>query len=66
MSEVTLMPELGSPAEKKAFYKNALKITLPIALQNFMDAAVSSADIIMLSFVNQQAQIGRASCRERV
>lgn len=55
MSELTLMPELGSPAEKKAFYKNALKITLPIALQNFMDAAVGSADIIMLSFVNQQA-----------
>ncbi len=48
-------PTLGSRAEKKAFYKNALKITLPIALQNFMDAAVSSADIIMLSFVNQQA-----------
>lgn len=48
-------PALGSRAEKKAFYKNALKITLPIALQNFMDAAVSSADIIMLSFVNQQA-----------
>ena len=55
MTQISLSPELGSPAEKKAFYKHALKITLPIALQNFMDAAVSSADIIMLSFVNQQA-----------
>ena len=47
--------ELGSSREKRAFYKHALKITAPIALQNFMDAAVSSADIIMLSFVSQTA-----------
>lgn len=48
-------PELGSRAEKRAFYKHALAITGPIALQNFMDAAVGSADIIMLSFVGQTA-----------
>lgn len=47
--------ELGSAAEKKAFYKHTLAITAPIALQNFMDAAVSSADVIMLSFVSQTA-----------
>lgn len=46
---------LGSRKEKIAFYKHALKITLPIALQNFMDAAVGSADVIMLSFVSQTA-----------
>ena len=46
---------LGSRGEKIAFYKHALKITLPIALQNFMDAAVGSADVIMLSFVSQTA-----------
>lgn len=46
---------LGSGQEKRAFYKHALKITAPIALQNFMDAAVSSADVIMLSFVSQSA-----------
>ena len=47
--------ELGSRKEKRAFYKYALKLTAPIALQNFMDAAVSSADVIMLSFVSQAA-----------
>ena len=46
---------LGSRAEKIAFYKYAGKITFPIALQNLMDAAVSSADVIMLSFVSQAA-----------
>lgn len=48
-------PELGSRAEKKAFYKHTIAITAPIALQNFMDAAVGSADVIMLSFVSQAA-----------
>ena len=46
---------LGSPAEKRAFYKNALWIMLPIALQNLMDTAVNSADVIMLSYVSQNA-----------
>jgi len=48
-------PALGSRAEKTAFYRHAAAITGPIALQNFMDAAVSSADVIMLSFVSQTA-----------
>ena len=39
---VSGVPALGSRAEKLAFYKHALRITLPIALQNFMDAAVNS------------------------
>jgi len=47
--------KLGSRKEKRAFYRHALAITGPIALQNFMDAAVSSADVIMLSFVSQSA-----------
>ena len=46
---------LGSREEKRSFYKHTLRITLPIALQNLMDAAVSSADILMLSFVSQAA-----------
>lgn len=48
-------PELGSRAEKRAFYKHTAAIAAPIALQNFMDAAVGSADVIMLSFVSQAA-----------
>ena len=47
--------QLGSREEKRAFYKRAAAITGPIALQNFMDAAVGSADVIMLSFVSQAA-----------
>lgn len=46
---------LGSREEKRAFYKRAFAVTLPIALQNFMDAAVGSADVLMLSFVGQTA-----------
>ena len=41
---------LGSKEEKRAFYLNTLKITLPIALQNFMDALVNSADVIFNVF----------------
>ena len=57
--------KLGSRQEKAAFYKHALKITAPIALQNFMDAAVSSADVIMLSFVSQSA-LGASSLAGQV
>ena len=46
---------LGSRQEKKAFYRYTAAITGPIALQNLMDAAVGSADVIMLSFVSQTA-----------
>ncbi len=48
-------PALGSRQEKRGFYARALRITLPIAIQNLLDAAVSSADVIMLSFVSQSA-----------
>lgn len=54
MSEV-VCPVLGSREEKKSFYSRVIRITLPIALQNLMDAAVHSADVIMLAFVSQTA-----------
>lgn len=47
---------LCSKEEKRAFYKNALKVTLPIAFQNFMDACVNSADVIMLMLVGLTEQ----------
>ncbi|MBQ4622973.1 MAG: MATE family efflux transporter [Clostridia bacterium] len=53
--ETTTAPILGSRAEKRSFYKYAIAITAPIALQNFMDTMVGSADIIMMSFVSQAA-----------
>lgn len=46
---------LGSRPEKRSFYRRALRVTFPIALQNLLDAAVNSADVIMLSFVSQSA-----------
>lgn len=49
------MAALNTREEKRAFYKNALGVMLPIALQNLMDTAVNSADVIMLSFVSQEA-----------
>lgn len=53
MSEAST--QLGTKPEKRAFYRNALAIMLPIALQNLMDTAVNSADVIMLSYVSQEA-----------
>lgn len=47
---------LSVRAEKRAFYLNAAKITLPIAFQNFMDACVNSADVIMLMMVGWTEQ----------
>ena len=52
---MTTTHALGSPEEKRSFYGRALRMTIPIALQNLLDAAVSSADVIMLSFVSQSA-----------
>lgn len=46
---------LGSRREKRSFYLRALRVTLPIAVQNLLDAAVNSADVVMLSFVSQSA-----------
>ncbi len=63
MSQIA--PAFGSKAEKRAFYKNALWILLPIALQNLMDTAVNSADVIMLSYVSQDA-LGASSLAGQV
>ena len=60
-----IAPALGSRKEKRAFYKNALWIMLPIAFQNLMDTAVNSADVIMLSYVSQDA-LGASSLAGQV
>lgn len=41
--------------ERRQFYRMTARLTLPIVLQNFMDTAVSAADVVMLSFVSQTA-----------
>ena len=41
--------------ESKLFYKSLFTIVAPIALQNLISAAVSSADVVMLGYVGQEA-----------
>ena len=41
--------------EQRQFYKMTASLTLPIALQNLMDTAVSGADVLMLNFVSEAA-----------
>ena len=38
-----------------AFYRKLLSLVLPIAFQQFMLAAVSASDALMLGFVNQDS-----------
>lgn len=41
--------------EKKAFYRQLWRLMLPIAFQQFMLAAVSASDAVMLGILNQEA-----------
>lgn len=41
--------------KKDGFYKSLIAMVLPIALQNFMSAAVSASDAVMLGFIEQDA-----------
>lgn len=49
------MQTLNSKAEKRAFYRLLLVLTLPIVLQNLIDACVGAADTVMLNYVSQSA-----------
>mgnify|MGYP003308758725 FL=1 len=51
--------------EAKTFYKSLFIIVAPIAIQNFITAAVNSADVIMLGYVSQTA-IAAVSLASRV
>ena len=46
---------LSKNPEAKEFYSSLVKIVAPIAGQNLITAAVSSADVIMLGSVSQTA-----------
>ena len=54
-SEEQALSKENSKIEAKSFYKSLFVIVAPIALQNFITAAVNSADVIMLSHVSQTA-----------
>ena len=42
-------------AGKDDFYRQMVKLTIPIIIQNLLSAAVNSADVIMLNYVGQSA-----------
>lgn len=42
-------------SNKKEFYINAIKLTLPIIVQNLLSATISSTDVVMLNYVGQSA-----------
>lgn len=42
-------------ARPSSFYRNMLRLALPIVIQNLITTAVSSADVIMLGWVSQTA-----------
>lgn len=54
MSDAMNAP-LNSRQEKRSFYQMIFFLVLPIALQNLINTAVSSADVIMLNYVGQEA-----------
>ena len=43
----------GDNSQKRAFYSKMFKLVLPIAIQNLLSAAISSADVLMLNSVGQ-------------
>lgn len=48
--------ELGSKAEKKAFFKSVWLLVIPIALQNLINVGVSAADVLMLGAIGDAVQ----------
>ncbi len=49
------MYALNSRGEKKAFYKMAFSLVIPIALQNLINVGVQAADVVMLGKVGEVA-----------
>ena len=55
MNLLSLKEKFRMNEEQRQFYKMTASLTLPIALQNLMDTAVSGADVLMLNFVSENA-----------
>lgn len=45
----------------KDFYRQTLKVTLPIALQNMLTGTMQIIDSIMVSWINMMTAVGTAS-----
>lgn len=52
---IIAMKKLTITPEKKKLYRLIFVTALPIVLQNLLDAAVNSADVLMLNYVSQSA-----------
>ena len=50
--------KLGSKEERGTFYRSVFSLVIPMALQNLINVAVSSADVIMLGRVGETALSG--------
>jgi putative MATE family efflux protein len=46
---------MGNTSSSKQFYTQIIKLIIPIAVQNLLSAAVSSADVVMLNYVGQDS-----------
>lgn len=44
---------LGSKEERRFFYRSVFSLVLPMALQNLINVAVTSADVLMLGSVGE-------------
>ena len=55
MNLLSIKEKFRMNEEQRQFYKMTASLTLPIALQNLMDTAVSGADVLMLNFVSENA-----------
>ena len=49
------MQQTAQVSPRKAFYRNMCVLSIPIILQNLINAAVNSADTVMLGFVSKDA-----------
>lgn len=49
------MQQTAQVSPRKAFYRNMCVLSIPIILQNLINAAVNSADTVMLGFVSKEA-----------
>ena len=50
--------QIGTKQERGAFYRSVFSLVIPMALQNLINVAVSSADVVMLGRVGETALSG--------
>ncbi len=46
---------MGKERTRNPFYGQIIRLVIPVVIQNLLSAAVSSADVVMLNYVSQDA-----------